>query len=157
MKKTCCFSQWRSLRQTICRYRFPTSHRRRRSSQSPWENDVRRSLFFAFFNDMPVQIPYQPDMPVQIPYQPQKAPVIPVTLGERRKTISVFTFFKGMNNFFGQVTQAYTIKLELFFRCSHRFQNLNLNSLDRTVDNISDECTVHFTSTDKCTTCRSIF
>ena len=35
----------------------------------------------------PVEITSADDMPVMIPYQPQKAPVIPVTLGERRKNL----------------------------------------------------------------------
>jgi hypothetical protein len=50
-----------------------------------------KSLLFQ-----PVEITAADDMPVQIPYQPQKAPVIPVTLGERRKTIFVFAFFTGI-------------------------------------------------------------
>jgi hypothetical protein len=48
-------------------------------------------LYILFFQRgtllQPVEITAADDMPVQIPYQPQTAPLIPVTLGERRKTI----------------------------------------------------------------------
>jgi hypothetical protein len=49
-----------------------------------------------------VEITAADDMPVQIPYQPQKAPVIPVTLGERRKTAFLLPTFS---------SKAHTVKV----------------------------------------------